>query len=156
MSSGKRPVAPPETSKRSRPAPSTARGKEAPRLRYRDHEHDPAWHRSAEHHSHQIHTKFTPTRSPRTSPTFRQRPLRRGTGESALRRQGAQGQRGIPMPISATRCIATRSRKASMTAFSCFGWPPKTGPSSHSRRTRVYPSPSSIRLSYSVVSFDPG
>ncbi len=28
-------------------------GKEVPRLRHRDHEHDPAWHRRAQHHPHQ-------------------------------------------------------------------------------------------------------
>ena len=76
-------------------------GEEVAGLRHRDHEHDPAWHRSAEHHPHQ-HADREPCRHSGEGP------LRRGPGQSALRRQGAQGSAaelphphrrdGLPLP----------------------------------------------------------
>ena len=59
-------------------------GEEIARLRHRDHEHDPAWHRSAEHHPHE-HAHREPRRHSGKGP------LRHGAGQSALRRQGAEG-----------------------------------------------------------------
>ena len=76
-------------------------GEEVARLRHRDHEHDPARHRRAEHHPHQ-HAHREPCRHSGEGP------LRRGAGQSALRRQGAQGSAaelphphrrdGVPVP----------------------------------------------------------
>ena len=59
-------------------------GEEVPRLRHRDHEHDPARHRSPEHRPHQ-HAHREPRRHPGEGP------LRHRPGQSALRRQGAHG-----------------------------------------------------------------
>jgi hypothetical protein len=58
--------------------------KEVPRLRHRDHEHDPARHRGAEHPPHQH-----PRREPRRRAG--EGPLRHHPRQPALRRQGAQG-----------------------------------------------------------------
>ena len=44
---------PPRTSKRFRSKTFYRQGEEVARLRHRHHEHDSAWHRGAEHHSHQ-------------------------------------------------------------------------------------------------------
>ena len=78
-------------------------GEEVPRLRHRDHEHDPARHRGAQHPPHQ-HAHREPRRHPGEGP------LRRGAGQSALRRQGAQGgpaelpdphrRDGVPVPAA--------------------------------------------------------
>ena len=57
---------------------------EVPRLRDRHHEHDPARHRGPQHPPHQ-HAHREPRRRSGEGP------LRRGVGQSALRRQGAQG-----------------------------------------------------------------
>ncbi len=65
---------------------------EVARLRHRDHEHDPARHRRAEYRPHQ-HAQRKSRRHPG------QGPLRRGAGQSALRRQGARrGPAKLPHP----------------------------------------------------------
>jgi hypothetical protein len=78
----------PQAHHRAGPHPAGAhllrQGKEVPRLRHRDHEHDPARHRGAQHPPHQ-HARREPRRRPGEGP------LRHRPRQSALRRQRAQG-----------------------------------------------------------------